>query len=96
MRDRLIELLIKSGVTWNSCGVADYLIENGVIALPYKVGTRVYRIIPDHSVTWPNPPEYKIIWDTLKLNDIYTFGKTVFLSKEEAEKALAEVANGTR
>lgn len=70
--------------------IADYLLANGIIVLPCKIGTRVYRLIPDLSVTWPDPSEYKIIWDTFKLDDIYTFGKTVFLTREEAEKALAE------
>ena len=70
--------------------IADYLLANGVIVPPCKIGTRVYRLIPDLSVTWPDPAEYKIIWDTFELGDIYTFGKTVFLTKEEAEKALAE------
>lgn len=64
--------------------------EGRLIETPCKVGTRVYRIVPDHLVTYPDPAEYTIIWDTFKLNDIYTFGKTVFLSREEAEKALEE------
>lgn len=31
MREKLIKLLIKAGVTWHPCKLADYLIENGVI-----------------------------------------------------------------
>lgn len=37
-RDRLIELLLKAKVTWNTCGVADYLLANGVIVPPCNVG----------------------------------------------------------
>lgn len=62
--------------------------QDRLVVLPCKVGTRTYRIVPDFSVSWPDPPEYKIIWDTFKLNDIYDFEKTVFLTIEEAETAL--------
>lgn len=99
MRDRLIELIkqVPYGATVGakftqqfSEKMADNLLVNGVIVLPCKVGTRVYRIVPDISVTWPDPTEYKTIWDNFKLTDIYNFGKTVFLTREEAEKALIE------
>ncbi len=96
MRDRMIELLDSIIVNFrftaweNTDKIADHLLANGVIVPPCKIGTRVYRLIPDLSVIWPDPTEYKIIWDTFKLDDIYTFGKTVFLTKEEAEKALME------
>ena len=62
-----------------------------IVVLPCKVGARIYRIVPDRSVIYPDPPEYMVIWDIFKLQDINNFGKTVFLTKEEAEKALKEV-----
>lgn len=54
------------------------------VILPCKIGTKIYRIVPDHSIIYPDPPEYKVIWDTFKLSDINAFGKTIFLSEEEA------------
>lgn len=59
-----------------------------LVILPCKIGTRIYRVVPDLSVTWPDPPEYKVVWDTFKLQDVNAFGKTVFLSEEEANVAL--------
>ena len=82
--------------------IADYLLENGVIVPPVQVGTTVYctdsyrhlikpleifgfdctkRICKyycsggDYTPAWFNPAE---------------IGKTVFLTREEAEKALKE------
>ena len=82
--------------------IADYLLENGVIVPPVQVGATVYctdsyrhlikpleifgfdctkRICKyycsggDYTPAWFNPAE---------------IGKTVFLTREEAEKALAE------
>ena len=48
-RERLVELLNKScearGWLMNGAGtIADYLLENGVIVLPVKVGQTVYYI----------------------------------------------------
>ena len=65
--------------------------EGRLIETPCKVGTRVYRIVPDYLVTYPDPAEYTIISDAFKVADIYSFGKTVFLSREDAEKALKGV-----
>lgn len=31
------------------------------VILPCKVGTKIYRIVPDHSIIYPDPPEYKVI-----------------------------------
>lgn len=117
MRDRLIELLIQSGVTWNPCGVADNLLKNGVIVPPCKVGDTVYVLTHDSptgieksrakrmqlielqdgtSIRIIVPCVYddwgNAIWEFYPED----FGKKVFQTKEQAEKALAEVANGTR
>ena len=114
-RDRLVELLMqgeleadKQGVfncsrsEWKAEIIADFLLENGVIAPPVQVGATVYctdsyrhlikpleifgfdctkRICKyycsggDYTPAWFNPAE---------------IGKTVFLTREEAEKALKE------
>ena len=83
---------------------ADYLLANGVIVLPCKVGDRVYSInIGDEKTLkiWIEPSgdritqikinrggyHFKCWWGYFHLSDI---GKTVFLTKEEAEKALKE------
>lgn len=106
MRDRLVELLIKSGVTWNPCGIADSLLENGVIVPPCKVGDALYYpVIGTNRVLL-----YKVISIKLNSKGLYVvcenhlsksqmthraeqIGKTIFLTQREAEWALAEVAN---
>ena len=45
MRDRLIELIEKWYEKPTTKYLADYLIENGVIVSPCKVGQTVYRIV---------------------------------------------------
>ena len=80
--------------------LADYLLANGVIVPPYKAGDKVYtceaRRVKEWVITFcgkNSRGEYKMIaaddgfknmlefWD-------YDIGKTVFLTPEEAEKAL--------
>lgn len=73
---------------WRLREYEDLREQGQLVILPCKIGTRVYRIVPDSSVNWPDPPEYKVIWDTFKLQDVNAFGKTVFLSEEEANVAL--------
>lgn len=112
MRDRLIELLIQSGITWNPCGVADVLLENGVIVPPVKEGTEVYAVTYNpYTVTYTirrgyvscidirSAGEYTIIRHQGLDDEPYfdkivgrfdDYGKTIFLTKEQAEKALAE------
>ena len=118
-RDRLIELIcdkIQDGHCIGYCNhppcnqckdLADYLIANGVIVPPCKVGAIVYVIYPDPRYNWGNK-ELKIL--ELKVHafryfnnkmtveirgdgnyitwDIDCFGGSVFLTPEEAEKAL--------
>lgn len=109
MRDRLIELmnkqfaeLVKDG-DWNFTemlgGVADYLIENGVMCLPCTLGEKVYRISTKKGSRIKYIEETTIsriaidkegIWLFCSCNPIAkcVWGKTVFASREEAEKAL--------
>lgn len=58
--------------------LADYLIKNGVIVLPCKIGTPVF-IINKKGQIFPGK---------FRLDDIDQFGKRVFLTEEEAEAAL--------
>ena len=80
---------------------ADYLLANGVIVPKVKVGEYVYRICGE---TAPKPWVYH--WEIVEImvyqdeivyrddSDIIIedkhFGKTIFLTREEAENALAE------
>lgn len=123
MRDRLVELLqnfADGTVTGNGTivdrtkveDVADFLLANGVIVPPCKVGDTVYRIVKmgtgihykqigrcgiGHTQGYKIVPcEEKIKRFirsvTVTKNNLFdiceNFGKTVFLTKEEAEKAL--------
>lgn len=105
MRDRLIELLNvavgDSNLTDNEVKiVADYLLENGVIVPPCKVGDKIYRIV-DMSHTAcesfvssfaetvePYAIIYKNMMGGYSCIPFEEFGKTVFLTREEAERAL--------
>lgn len=107
MRERLIELIQDSV---NGCArnwaeiIADYLLANGVIALPCKVGDILYVIsqTKDKRIL-PFINKYEVTSISLKKKSIVIyhemdgyvkifkqadFGKTVFLTKEEAEQAL--------
>lgn len=78
---------IYEGTAIDRLGHYEDLEEQGrLLMLPCKIGDRIYRVVPDLSVDWPDPPEYKVVWDTFKPNDIYEFGKKIFLTREEAEK----------
>lgn len=90
MRERLVELLAK-GMDYTN--LADYLLANGVIVPPCKVGDTVYTNI--NGTTLHNSFRINSM-DLLGFsNGLYSWtwhqlGKSVFLSIEEAEKALKE------
>lgn len=102
MRDRLIEILSKpihpkEGVNLAEV-IADYLLDNGVIVPPVSVGQTVWFVRNEKII---ETKVEKIVLKSkglhLKLgcNAMYetscnSIGKTVFLTREEAEKALAE------
>ena len=106
MRDRLIEIInncakqpiMIEGLEHWADTIADYLIENGAIMLPCKVGDVVYTNI--NGIGLQNSFMVNHV-DLLGFsNGLYSWtwhqlGKSVFLSLEDAQKALAEVANGT-
>ena len=109
-RDWLIELLMQGDIAaakqgvFNCCmcrreaeTIADYLLENGVIVPPCKVGDMVYifergsYIIPICGQGKPHW-EIKIEKCSFKywLLDNHKFGVNMFFTREEAEKALKE------
>ena len=105
-RERLVELLWQWGVQQyipfhtEIAMLADHLIANGAIFPPCKVGDTVYRLVacpPRVSkYTW-EIVEIKIFADEIHLVDdsdnVFSadeIGKTVFPTKEEAERALKE------
>ena len=99
-RERLIELIgeIKSyeysGMSKvTNEGLADYLLENGVIVHPVKFGDTVYKITecympPCFSTDYNFAIKHCICTTTFKRSDIYP--KNLYFTREEAEKALAE------
>lgn len=97
MRNRLIELLRKRGVTFRTCDIADYLLNNGVIVPPCKVGDKVYRpskylgVVQFVIISFEMYQSEMFFTDDSE-NIIYLpdIGKTVFLTREEAEKKLEE------
>ena len=123
MRDRLIELLLKCDKESDvlSCYnerpkriqaaeiIADYLLANGVIVPPCKVGDTVYisenpytflplRKVAEGEVVSIHLHEHglfiRVLFDTKRINGCadynldWKLGKTVFLTKEEAEQAM--------
>jgi hypothetical protein len=104
-RERLIELIqtILDGVPWGEItmytaqDIADHLLANGVIVPPCKVLDKIYIItnisqeIVESVVIgiWMADGVFSLltIHGTVIADNI---GKTVFLTKEEAEKALKE------
>lgn len=97
-RERLVELIGKSKYvgleTFNDRllksaleRLADHLLENGVIVLPCKVGDTVYQT--DTAGQIYASTVKNIIYDTSSIAfDERAIGTTVFLTKEEALKAL--------
>ena len=116
-RERLIELLMQGDIAaakqgvFNCCmcrreaeTIADYLLENGVIAPPVQVGATVYctdsyrHLIKPLEIIGFEVDYTKRICKYYCSGGDYTpawfkpaeMGKTVFLTREEAEKALKE------
>ena len=106
-RERLIDLMTRaenselSLLGFEKKLLADYLLENGVIVPPVKVGDTVY-VIPKYN----GKPYCGVQTDKVQMvgitsrgihiktrnksnfNKTYMLGKTAFLTKEAAEKAL--------
>lgn len=102
MKDKLVELLRKSGWVDEPEDVADFLLSHGVFVLPCKIGEKVFCIRHDKGEILEDVVEDYDIWsikDGIKLRItlqnfnsyvIAEFGKTVFLTREEAEAAFTE------
>lgn len=101
MRDRLIELLAESAIKGDyTCipGVADYLLANGVIVPPCKVGDMVYYIGGIHNSLVKSAIVDEIIMNSNGVSDLLvtsennvTFENSIeifYFTKEEAEQAL--------
>ena len=93
-RERLIELLRQSGITWYPSKVADYLLENGVIVPPCKVGDTVYYICfgkiykgKCHAITRHENSLQIHLYDYDGDNASFA-SDSVFPTRNEAEKAL--------
>ena len=85
----LIELLQEWGNKENDGvraeSIADYLLKNGVVVLPCKVGDTVYQ--RDNAGRIYESKIKSIIYDTDGIAfDKRAIGETIFLTKEEAEK----------
>lgn len=85
--------------------VADHLIANGVIVPPCKMGDKIYMLVTRKTTRFdfPNGKMKKVISHhtfiketTLTksnfFNVIESFGKTVFLTKDQAEQKLKELS----
>ena len=90
-RERLIDLMIEAKRTDPETGsftdyLADYLLEHGVIVLPCKAGDTLYceSAIKGH-ITYLKAPDLEWIFENREI-----FGKSIFLTREEAERALKE------
>lgn len=88
MRERLVKLIMGRPMLADAEEMADYLIANGVIVPPCKVGDTVYQV--DAERVYPSVVK-AVIYDTDGIAfDERAIGKTVFTSPEEAEQALKE------
>ena len=106
-RERLVELLLEWGNKENDGvraeSIADYLVENGVVVLPCKVGDTVYEICERRrSGKWQKAIVERVVHGIeIGIDKILTarcgtttyvylsrLGETVFLTREEAEKVL--------
>ena len=90
-RERLTALLMAGagdclgkGGALNCSKLADYLLEHGVIVLPCKAGDTLYceSAIKGH-ITYLKAPDLEWIFENREI-----FGKEIFLTREEAERAL--------
>lgn len=61
--------------------------EGRLVVLPCKVGDTVWRIKRTFE-TYPDKSKPYIEPDAFLLQDVFNIGKTVFLTREEAEKAM--------
>ena len=83
--------------------IANHLINNGVTVLPVQVGDRLYEVTGRKTISVYKVKAIRVelfglfieweivegfVWQSLSGINAGEIGKTVFLSREEAEKAL--------
>ena len=106
--ERLVELLERAPKGLRYEDLPDYLLENGVIVPPVKVGAVIYYVELEINAdkTGLEPKIHRTTVTDISISNNYTmystscrqtfpdslFGIMVFLTKEEAEKALKEVS----
>ena len=84
--------------------IADHLIANGVIVPPVAIGQTVYEIAPYETIPLGEIKSKRVVGFEQYEHLIYVcclgtkypisnFGKTVFLTREDAERALEEMQN---
>ncbi len=105
MRNMLIELSKKAHSEWlkkqydheteKDIGeyVADYLLENGVVVIPCKIGDTVYQTdgirIYELEIFDISLRKNKPYYETESIDfDSDAIGKSIFLTREEAERKL--------
>ena len=99
MRDRLIELIREAKKHTKNANsdlernmiFADHLLANGVIVPPCKMGSKIYMLVTKRSkVSLPPFTFVKVSRLTFYNLErvLQDFGKTVFLTREEAEAKL--------
>ena len=102
-RERLMDLIVKAVLPLVGEPIqgpkqlemtADFLLKNGVILPPCKIGDEVYRISKRYGC-WVVLPRYvsALTYRGGKWWDVFTttndmLGSTVFLTREEAEEAI--------
>ena len=117
MRDRLLELIFQGDEKCSEqdcrdckhhgkdfCGfehIADYLIENGVVVPPCKVGDEIWYITTSYMTKIPKVQSGRVEKIIITENGIdliadnyvskLTYGKRSFLTKAEAEQKLKEM-----
>ena len=88
---------------------ADNLLSNGVIAPPCKIGDKIYMLVTKHTHSFEfdngkmvrKNNQHTFIKQTYLAESNFfrvlrDFGKTVFLTREEAEQALRERKNNVQ
>ena len=106
MKEKLIELITEPKIIYEKADIeelADYLLENGVVVPPVTIGQKVYiveGIVRElyvvgigHYKDFQNFTAFERYGETLGCGATWGYdsiGKTVFLTREEAEKRVIQ------
>ena len=95
-RDKLIELIEEWYKETPTQYLANYLLANGVIVPPCKVGDVVWEINTENPFeedlrVMETKVERFFVGTSLDIHSMDCIGKTVFLTKEDAEEKLKEL-----